>query len=326
MAIGAYVLAILFLSLVLVGSTRLAVSSFDRLTKKLGIASLALSGILVALSTSLPELFVGIFAGLEGKPQVSVGNVLGSNIVNLSLVMGLATIISGSLGIIGDYFAWEFGVSFLMGAAPLILLFDGRLSRFDGLILLLIYIIYVRDLVVAGKHKEMAKRGGASHFSILQRVKRVRRVHVDKTVIKLLLGIAALVISADLIVRFSSVLANAIGLPLLLVSLILVALGTSLPELALEIEAVRKRSIVLALGNILGSTVTNSTLIIGVTALISPFSVAAFDTFGFAGITFVVVFSLFWLFTKTKKKLERWEALVLLGIYLMFLGVELFVS
>ncbi|MBI1871973.1 hypothetical protein HYS10_00990 [Candidatus Collierbacteria bacterium] len=143
-----YLLAILILCLVLVWSTRWVVSTFDRLAAKTGVSRLALAGILVALSTSLPELFVGIFSGLEGKPQISLGNVLGSNVVNLSLVIGVATIISGTLAVVGDYLAWEFAVAFLMGIAPIVLLFDGELSRFDGLILLIVYFIYVRDLVV----------------------------------------------------------------------------------------------------------------------------------------------------------------------------------
>lgn len=321
-----YLLAILVLCLVLVWSTRWVVRIFDRLAAKTGVGRLALAGILVALSTSLPELFVGIFSGLEGKPQISLGNILGSNVVNLSLVIGAATIISGTLAVVGDYLAWEFAVAFLMGIAPVVLLFDGELSRFDGLILLIIYLIYVRDLVVAGKHKQMAKQGGAAHFSILSKVKSIHRNHVDKLALKFLCGILLVIVSADLIVKMASSLALSIGLSMLLVSLILVAFGTSLPELALEIEAIKNKNVVLALGNLLGSTVTNSTLIVGLTVLISPLKIRAIQTYGFASIGFVVVFGLFWLFTRTKRKLERWEALVLLGVYLMFVGVELWVS
>lgn len=310
-----YLLGILFFSLVLVWSTRLVVRIFDRLVAKTGVSRLALAGTLVALSTSLPELFVGIFSGLEGKPQISLGNVLGSNIVNLSLVIGVATIISGTLAVVGNYLAWEFAVAFLMGIAPVVLLFDGELSRFDGVILLVIYLVYVRDLV-----------GGATHFSILNQVKNIHRNHTDKLILKFLFGMLLVIISADLVVKLASLLAVLIGVSELLVSLILVAIGTSLPELALEIEAIKNKKMILALGNLLGSTVTNSTLIVGLTVLISPLKIRAIQTYAFASIGFVVVFGLFWLFTRTKRKLERWEALVLIGIYLMFVGIELFVN
>lgn len=318
-----YLLLMFVVSLVLVWSTRLVTGSFERLANFLGIGRMAMAAIFVALSTSLPELFVGVAAALEGRPQISLGNVLGSNLVNISLVVGLATLLAGSLAVVGDYFKWEFGVAFLMGMAPVILLLDGSLSRLDGLILLVIYLVYVRDLILSGRHQALAKHGVVQP-SLLTRLEKIHSNHTDRTLGEFVVGIGLLLAGADILVRLTSGLAVAVGAPILLVSLILVAFGTSVPELALEIEAVREKKVALALGNILGSTVANSTLIVGLTAIISPFRVAAVRSYGLASIGFVILFGLFWLFSNSARKLSRGEGLILIGIYLVFVGLMLF--
>lgn len=306
--------------------TRVTVDAFERLVVKLKIDGLTLAALMVALSTSLPELFVGVASALEGKPEISLGNVLGSNVANVSLVIGGASLISGSVAVVGEFVKREFMAAFLAGMSPLILMADGRLSRFDGVLLLLAYGFYIRDVVIAGKHKSFAERGGGKKRGLLTKLEWIRDNHVDRWALKLALGIAGLIVAADLLVRFASSLAVGLGVPVFLVGVLVVAAGTSLPELVLEIRAIRRKNVALVFGNLLGSTVANSTLIIGLTALITPIEVIQISRYWLAGGGSIALFGLFWAFSMSKKRLDRWEALVLLGIYVMFVGLELLIG
>ncbi|MBI3954439.1 hypothetical protein HY333_00165, partial [Candidatus Collierbacteria bacterium] len=111
----ARVIIIFIASLILVWSSKLVVVSFEKLSAKLRIAQLALAGVLIALSTSLPELFVGLVAAIEGKPEISLGNVIGANILNVSLVAGGAALVGGSIAVVGDFIRTEMVVAFLAG-------------------------------------------------------------------------------------------------------------------------------------------------------------------------------------------------------------------
>ncbi len=319
------ILGIVGSCILLILSTRVAIGAFERLVVKLKIDGLVLAAIMVALSTSLPELFVGIAAALDGNPELSLGNVLGSNIANLSLIIGGASLIAGSVSVVGEFMKREFMAAFLAGLMPLFLMLDGKLSRFDGVILLVAYAFYIRDVVIAGKHKSLAERGSKKH-GLLTRLEWIHGNHVDKWVLKLVLGLVGVIVGADLLVRFASGLAVDLGVPAFLIGILVVSVGTSLPELVLETQAIRKKNVALVFGNLLGSTVANSTLIIGVTTLIHPIEIMNISRYFVAGGTFLVVFSLFWAFSMTKKKLDRWEALVLLGLYVMFVGLELLVG
>jgi cation:H+ antiporter len=319
------ILGIIVSSVFLILSTRVAVGAFEKLVVKLKVDGLVLAAIMVALSTSLPELFVGIAAALEGTPEISLGNVLGSNVANVSLVIGGASLLAGSVSVVGDFMKREFVAAFLAGLMPLLLILDGKLSRLDGVILLVAYAFYIRDVVIAGKHKSLAEKGVKKH-GLFTRLKWIHNNHVDGWAVKLMLGVAGVIVGADLLVRFASGLATDLGVPAFLIGILVVSVGTSLPELVLETQAIKRKDVALVFGDLLGSTVANSTLIIGITTLIHPIEITKVSKYAVAGGSFIVVFSLLWAFSMTKKKLDRWEALVLLGLYVMFVGLELVVG
>jgi len=319
------ILGVVGASAFLILATRLTINAFERLVVKLKIDGLVLAALMVALSTSLPELFVGIAAALEGTPEISLGNVLGSNVANVSLIIGGASLIGGSVPVVGEFMKREFGAAFLAGVTPLFLMLDGKLSRLDGVLLLVVYAFYIRDVVLAGKHKSLAERG-SKRRGLLTRLKWVHENHVDKWSLKLMLGIVGVIVAADLLVRFASGLASGLGVPAFLIGILVVSVGTSLPELVLETQAIRRKDVALVFGDLLGSTVANSTLIIGITTLIHPIENLKMSKYVVAGGTFIAVFGLLWAFSMTKKRLDRWEALVLFGIYVMFVGLELLVN
>jgi len=131
-----------------------------------------------------------------------------------------------------------------------------------------------------------------------------------------------LIFSANMLVRMATSLGTFLGLPVLLIGLFLVAIGTSLPELTFQLKAIRRQQPQMAFGDLLGSIVANGTLIIGVTALLSPIKINAFSEYLIATLAYVLIFGLFYFFIKTKQKLERWEGAVLIFVYLVFVLAE----
>ena len=310
------ILAIVF-SLLLIKATDILVINLRSLAKRTKLGRFAITAIILALATSLPELFVGITAAYEGLPNLALGNVIGSNIADLTLVVGGAALIGGTLKVKGGFVRGDLIYAFLAGLAPIVLLLDRSLSRLDGLILLLLYGFY-NIWVLSKRRHHLAKReveGGVVH----QILRRLNHRDAGKEMGWIFLGIALLLFSADMLVRMARQIGLIFNIPLLLVGLFLVAIGTSLPELAFETKSLKEGESKMFFGDLLGSIVANGTLVIGLTALIRPIVVGAFEEYLLATVAYIVVFLIFYFFIRTKHKLERWEGAFLIGFYLAFL-------
>jgi len=297
---------IVLLSVVLLKATDVMVVGVNRLVYDTHWNAFGITAILVGLLTSFPELWVGISAAIEGDPVLSLGNVLGSNIANVSLVMGGAAILGGGVGVVGEFLKRDFFTAFLAGALPLLLFLDGVISRVDGVVLLLVYVIYVMVTLQFRASRRLLRKVGW--------------VEKEKDVVWILVGAVVLIFAADQLVRAAVRLSGELGVAPFLVGLFLVAVGTSLPELSFEIEAIRKKEVGMVYGNLLGSIVANSSLILGVTALIVPIRLSERDVESYlvATVAFVLVFGVFWWLVRTKKRLDRWEGGVLVLIYGLF--------
>ncbi len=127
----------------LVKSTEMLIGVLRHLAKFGGVGKFGLTAFLLALATSLPELVVGIVSALEGDPTIALGNVLGSNIADLSIVIGGVALFGGGIVVKGKFIQRDLFLSFLAGSLPLLMLIDGRLTRWDGLVLLMVYVVYV---------------------------------------------------------------------------------------------------------------------------------------------------------------------------------------
>ena len=310
---------ILVFSFVLMKSTDLLVGALNRLSGETKLEKFGLTAFLIALSTSLPEVFVGITAAIEGNSVLSLGNVLGSNIANVSLVIGGAALIGGSVGVVGDFLRRDFFTAFLAASLPLLLLLDGTLGYLDGVALLFIYGVYNVTTLWKKPHYQQKQKLGAVHRIF----RKLQSRYVEKQILWLVVGSALLIVSADMLVRSAMRIAANFGAPMFLVGLFLVAVGTSLPELSFEIGAIRKREVGMVYGNLLGSVVANSTLVLGLTALFNPIRIGVgLKSYFLATAVFVVIFAVFWLFVRSKKKLERWEGGVLLILYFIFVFLE----
>lgn len=313
-------LLLIFFSFLLLRVTDFLLVHVKRLDGYLKVGRFALAGFVLALATSLPELFVGIMSAFEGAPNISLGNVIGSNVTNLTIVAGLAAVLGGNLKIKNGSTKEDLLHTFVAGAAPLLLLYDRVLSRVDAVILLALYGFY--NYAILAK-RTTGYEDGEKQGVIYKLISRLRPVETQKELAYIFAAVAGLFIFSDIIIRLSKIVALSLNIPVFLIGLFIVALGTSLPELAFEYDAVVRGEGEMFVGNLMGSIVANGTLIIGVTALIEPIRIAALSEYTLATIFFVGAFFVFYLFTRTKKKLERWEGGVLLLIYLLFLLLEL---
>jgi len=316
------IISLFLLTFLLIKSADIVVISLRRLSRSTHTAAFVLSALLLALATSFPELFLSITSAFEGESSLSLGLVMGSNIANVSLIAGFAGLLAGKVIVHGEFLKRDVKIALAAGVLPIILSLDGNLNRVDGLILLAVYGAYatsffkVRFMEIAERHKMQ------SFFHRLFR--KINHVDINKTKEfgKFFIGIALLLLSADLIARVSKQLAIAANIPVFLIGLILLAIGTSLPELAFSLRSLEDREPKMFFGNLLGSTIANSTLIVGVTVLIKPVTSIIFRDYMISAVFFVVIFLTFWFLIRSKFKLERWEAALLILLYIVFAVVE----
>ena len=282
-----------------------------------GLGKTTVGFILVAFSTSLPEFFVAVFAVLNPDTVgVSIGNVLGSNIVNICLILGTSFLLMTfkhpkSQRILPKMAKKELGSLhfglFIASIVPLALLYMGYASRFLGVILLAIFIFYMYQLSKARTPEE--------------KLLKTEKNKLGKYVILTILGAVGVVVCAYFIVESASYIALNIGIPRLVIGATVVAFGTSVPELATSITAVKQRHLDLALGNIVGSCFMNITLILGVTLVSLPLSIN-FSAFSNLALFSLITNLLLWYFL-SGERIGRREGIVLLFMYALFLSVSL---
>lgn len=316
------ILLLVLFSLILIKAAEWVIVSLRRIARKSKFSVFAVSAIILAVGTSLPELFVGITSAIEGTPNISLGVVLGSNIANIALVVGLVAIILGKINVHGEYLKRDVFMALVAGLLPLALMADGILGRVDGLVLLFVYAAYISSFF-KDKIKEITNEHGRESFFY----KFMREInHIDADITreygKLFVSLALLLFSSQMIITASKQIALFLNVPIFVIGLIFLATGTSLPELVFSLKSVKGGEPKMFFGNLLGSTIANSTLVVGVTALISPIYIVAFTDYRNAVIAFIVVFIIFWLFIRSKHRLDRWEGIILVLMYLVFIMIE----
>ena len=314
--IWSYFLIFVVSCVVLVRSGTWIVQSLTRIAQFLKWKEFIVSAILMAFATSIPELFIGITSAFHQKPQLSFGDVIGSNIIALTLVLGIGAILTKGLKFEGKILQKSSLYVAIIALLPLLLMLDGRVSRIDGLFLFLVLIFYFHHLL---SQQERFTKVFVNSF---------RR---DWTHLKIFLkdlgvffwGVILLLLSAEGIIFSSSKLAEEFNISLVVIGVFLVALGTSLPEIAFGIRSIVMGHREMILGNVMGSVVINSTLILGLTALICPFEIHNFSPY-LAGIIFTVATALFFtVFLRTQNTISRKEAISLISIYIAFIFFEI---
>jgi len=317
--IGLYLILIFIFCFLLIKATDILMVNLKSFVSRTKFGAFAISSLIVGLGTSLPELFVGITAAMRGTPELSLGNVVGANIANLSLVLGGAALIGGTVYVQGEFLRQDVFWAFLAGATPMLLLFDKQLSRVDGIILLVLYGFYQTAVFREQKKGTVLKE---DEGFIQRLIRRLNHRGTRRELGWIFLGLALLLFSAEMIVCLAKAIAIVLNIPILLVGLILISLGTCLPEFAFGVKAIRQHQPQMVFGNLVGSIVANANLILGLVVLISPIKIQAFAQYLLATMGFVVVFGAFYFFTRTKHRLERWEGGFLIGFYLAFVLSE----
>jgi len=314
---------IIFFSFVLIKAADLVIIAIRRISKNINASAFVVSAMILAIGTSFPELFVGISSAIEKSPNLTFGVVMGSNIANIALVGSIAAIVSGRVHVWGEYLKHDVWFAFVAGFLPIFLVLDGNLGRVDGLILVTMYFAYAtgffrKRYTQIGMEQEQEEN---FFYRFLRKVNKIEKED-GKEFARLFVGVALLLFSSDVIVKLSTILAQQAKLPLFVVGLFVIAIGTSLPELAFSLRSLEDHEPQMFFGNLLGSIIANSTMIIGITALIYPIKILAFSQYSLSVVFFVLTFLLFWIFIKSEHRLDRWEAGVLFVIYLIFAMFE----
>ncbi len=280
----------------------------------LRVSQFVMAFILAAIATSLPELFVSVIASLNKANEIVIGNIIGSNIADITLIGGLIIVFARKINIKNPKIRRDSIWMFILGCLPIVLFFIGNsISRLDGIILLLSSIFYVVYI-----------------FKIKKEFKKVLEAKVDvkRTFYHTILLVICLILvyfSSSYVVNYAKLLAIDLKVSPLLISLFLIAIGTSLPELALETQAIRLKKVNIALGDLFGSVIVNSTIILGISALINPIT-AEITAIFIAALFFVLSAYLFVVFVYSGKKLVLEEGVGLIIVYILFVIIEFYVK
>lgn len=295
------------LSILLVKSASAMIKSSSLLARHFRLSEYTVSFFVIAFATSLPEFIVGVVSALDKRPSLSYGNVLGSNIADLTIILAIPIFVGGALKTRELVKNKDILYTAFFGLLPLALMLDGLLSRTDGLVLVLGYVFYLA----------LVLRRSSFFESVFENV---RRVDVYKNILIFCLSVAVLLLSADLLVKVAEDLSLKANLPLIFVGLTITAVGTSLPELVFGLKVVKTRHKGEVLGNLMGSVIANSTLVLGVTSMITP--IQRNGGIGVSSIGFLVLTLLIYTFFGFRRQIGKLEALVLTALYITFILVE----
>lgn len=298
----------------LVKGADMLVSGSSSLAKRFNISDIVIGLTIVAFGTSMPELIVSTMAAVSGTTDISIGNVVGSNIANILLILGIASVIY-PLSVKSATVWKEIPFAFLAAILLVFLSFDtffgdvstSVITRGDALVLLATFSVFLYYIVLSAKSDNNT---GAEEIG--------DQLSVSKTAIFILLGLVGLTLGGYWMVESAKSLAGLMGMSERVIGLTVVAIGTSLPELATSVAAARRKNADIAIGNIVGSNIFNIMWILGLTALIQPLPVLV-NAYGDILFMLVVTSTLFAALLLGKKHtLERWQGASFLVVYVAY--------
>ncbi len=281
------------------------------IARKSGVSQVIIGATVVSLATTLPELSVSVYAALDGHTQMAIGNAVGSAIANIGLIMGGSALMQSRP--IERTLLLTNGGFLLLGALALTTFaWNQALTRSEALIMLAIVGLFL--LVSLG-----AARRSRAHYLAQEQVAAATPAHASafKQVIKFVVGAGMIVAGGRLLVNSGVSIAQVLGISPLIVGLTILSIGTSLPELVTALAATLKGHQDLSMGNLLGASFLNLTLVTGASALVAPLPITPGNLiFDFPVMVLLVILLL--VFGLTKRNLTRWEGGILLGLYLTY--------
>lgn len=300
------ILLLLIGFVIVIKGADLLIDGASSLAKKLSISEIAIGLTIVAFGTSAPELIVNIFASIGGHHEITFGNILGSNIFNILMVLGIAGIIS-TISVQRNTVLKE--IPFLLAATLLVFglaLWNSDLSLLDGIILfifLLLFFIYVFGIL---KAKPLQGSDIKEHSYLI-------------TILMMILGIIGLFFGGKFVVDNAVIIARHYEVSEKFIGLTIVALGTSLPELVTSVIAITKGRNDLAIGNVIGSNIFNILLVLGVSSLITPIHYDISLNIDFTFLCVITIILFITMFIGKKHKLTKIEAVFFVMLYLVYL-------
>lgn len=304
---------------VLIFGGELLVRGASRLALQLKISPLVVGLTIVAFGTSAPELFISIKSAMAGSPDIAIGNVVGSNICNLTLILGLTAIITPMpVGRNSIRIDWPVA----MGAAILLYfwMYDGYIELFEGVIFIILLIIYTAFIIRKSRNETNEAIEAIDEELGIDVDPKISSENTKRTVIDILLVIAGCVglyFGSDWFVKGAIELAAFLGVSERVIGLTVVAVGTSLPEMVTSIMASIRKQIDVALGNLIGSNIFNILSILGITSIIQDIEVSELilstDMIWMMAVTFVILPMMV-----SKKNIQRFEGVVLFLVYCVY--------
>lgn len=310
-------LSIIFLAsfFLLARSSAALVGALNGIARLLGVSQYLAAFLLMSFATSIPELFIGIVSAARNVAGLSLGNVLGANLLNISLVIGASVLASGGITLESKISRTNFWLIFILSLFPLLLGADGVISRADGAILIVSFFIYIWHIL-----------GEKEYFTKIVNHKPKGTEAVSKTAKSLLIffaAIAILLFSSGFLVWSGSKIASKMAFTLFSFGAVFVSLGTTLPEMAFGVRAASKGYGSMAVGNSLGSIAFNSAFIVGLISIIRPIIIDGLSQFFFAAGAFIVAFLLFNIFVYSRTFISRREGILLILVYAAFIILEI---
>lgn len=292
--------------IVLAFSSHYTIKAIEKLIELTGLSEMSAGFILLATLTSVPEIIVALFAVLQGEPGLSVGDILGSNVFNIGAVLGLLGILGYLKTCCTNLLTELTDILLITSLIPLLLVVFKVSSPIVGVILLATFV--ANTYFMAKKRLPAVESNGI--------VAPPERNGLPKIVLMLLIALVGVILAARLVVTSGIAIASLLGAPSILLGAKVVAIGTSLPELTTDFSAVRRKRVHLAIGGIIGSNLTNLTLVLGLVLLVSPFAV---DTAIFTELLpfLLITTVIFWRFL-TRGGISKVGGVILLASYLLF--------
>ncbi len=313
-------LVVLGVTMVLYGADRLTEGA-SQLARRFNVSEMIIGLTIVAFGTSMPEFVISLMSALKGSSDLALGNIVGSNIFNTLLIVGVAAMIA-PLAVAKEtvvrimpytVFATIVLIVLCLAVMDLHFSFDIRgntIQRFDGTILLLLFIGFMQYTIKKAKDQKADVVVNESQNSTSQQ-------SVAKNSLLIIAGLTLLIWGSDIFVDAAVGIAQQLNVSESVIGLTIVAFGTSLPELATTVVAARKGSAGMAIGNVLGSNVFNILWIVGCTSVICPMQINDVTLLDLS--MMLVSMLLLLIFSKSKYKVERWEGAVLTVVFLSYL-------
>ena len=284
-------------------SSHTVINSSIKISEHFGVSEMAVGYLLIALSTSLPDFMVSLNAAISHEPGIVLGDVFGSTMANICLVLGAAALIKG-IRVQREHMLESAEILLVVSILPLILLSRGVLMRIDGFVLLVIFALYC---VFVFKDRFSLK--------IKAQVSHREWIHA---ILSFCIGMLIVIVSAKFVIILGVAIANGIGIPEILIGFTFIAFGTTLPELAVDFTAIRRGHSALAVGDVLGSCIINLTLVLGTSAIVTDLaSKAEILT---VAVSFIVGTSIFlWYLLVKHEGISRAHGLIFVILYIIFL-------